>query len=230
MMCESPASMSSSQPDSSSVADPLESTRKELIKRYESYLEGKSDTNGAVLESWGVENRVAMMRDQGISRETAAQRADEAIRRTRDRYEAAFIADGNSPPEAAARAAAFLSDPDRCLPIIWAEEKERFLSTDKALTKNFKDAVVWLNLLVLLPAVLLFLSSLPVGPVMEMAKYYVSNNCQAIGGIKCNGVGPQGQTLPSIMRVLTPPPPIKRSAPSPLTRDPENPAPAAADE
>ena len=41
------------------------------------------------------------------------------------RYEEAFIADGASPAEAAARAAAFLSDADRSVPAVWAEEKVR---------------------------------------------------------------------------------------------------------
>ena len=38
------------------------------------------------------------------------------------------------------------------------------------------------------------------------AKFYVSNNCQANGGIKCNGEGAQGQRGPNIIKALTPPP------------------------
>jgi len=42
---------------------------------------------------------------------------------------------------------------------------------------------------------------------VEAAKFYVSNNCQAVGGIKCRGSGEGAQQiqLPNVIKALTPP-------------------------
>eukprot|EP00960_Hanusia_phi_P047556 758459-Hanusia_phi.AAC.1 len=190
-----------------------EESVKRLSERYKSYLEGK-DVPGTSFESWRLEDRVDRLKEQGITMDTTEEKAYQAILRTRQRYVTAFMDDGCSQEVAESRADNFLRDPDRCVEVIWKDEKsyqailaltpnefqEQIKIQDKQTEKRFKDGVVFFNLAILLPVVLLYFSSLPIKDIFGAAQYYASNNCQAIGGIKCNGVGAQGQTLPSLKK------------------------------
>ena len=98
----------------------------------------------------------------------------------------------------------FLSSPSLCVETIWEAERKRFVEEEKGLDSKAK-LLVTLGNLALLPFVLLFINSLPVKESFMSAQFYLSNNCQANGGIKCNGVGAQGQGGPNIMKALTPP-------------------------
>jgi len=189
--------------------DGYEDSVKRLAERYKSYLEGR-DMQGAVVESWKIEDRVDRLKEQGITLQNTEEKAYQAIVRTRRRYVSAFMDDGSSKEEAENRADSFLRDPDRCVDVIWKDEKEQIKIKDSQTEKKFKDGVVFFNLAVLLPVVLLYFSSLPIKDIFGAAQFYASNNCQAIGGIKCNGVGAQGQKLPSLIKVLTPPKKIVR--------------------
>jgi len=189
-------------------------TVKALVQRYEDFLDWKSDTNGYEMQDWRIDNRVLKMESQNITKETAPDRAMEAILRTRERYVNAFMDDGANATAAQDRADDFVADTARSLEIIWKEEKERFVAAEESAEQRSKNLVVLANIFIFTPLVLAFLSTMPVGPVIEMTKYYVANSCIPIGGIKCNGEGPQGQRLPNIQKMFTPPKKIVRSAPA----------------
>ena len=183
----------------------LAETKKLLVAKYEGYLAGTVDNNGEVLPEWRIDNRQTKLEAQGsITVQTAPQRADEAIARTRQRFLESFLSDGSSREEAEARVDEFLSSPSLCVETIWEAERKRFVEEDKGLDSKAK-LLVTLGNLALLPFVLLFINSLPVKESFMSAQFYLSNNCQANGGIKCNGVGAQGQGGPNIMKALTPP-------------------------
>lgn len=201
-MCEGSATPT---PNEQSVIDPTYArTREKLILKYRGYLAGTVDTNGETLPEWRIENRQIKLEAQGISAASAPSRASEAIARTREKYLQAFLADGNSPEMAQKRVDEFLDNPDLCVDVIWAAERKRFIEEEKGLDKRAKNFVALGNLL-LIPFVLLFLNSLPVAQSFEAAQFYLSNNCSANGGIKCNGQGAQGQRGPNIIKALTPP-------------------------
>ena len=183
----------------------LAETKKLLVAKYEGYLAGTVDNNGEVLPEWRIDNRQTKLEAQGsITVQTAPQRADEAIARTRQQFLESFLSDGSSREEAEARVDEFLSSPSLCVETIWEAERKRFVEEDKGLDSKAK-LLVTLGNLALLPFVLLFINSLPVKESFMSAQFYLSNNCQANGGIKCNGVGAQGQGGPNIMKALTPP-------------------------
>jgi hypothetical protein len=122
----------------------------------------------------------------------------------------AFLSDGNSREKAEERVQEFLGNPALCVDIIWAAERKRFVEEERGLDSRYKNLVTLGNLLIL-PFVLLFLNSLPFAESFQAAQFYLSNSCTADGGIKCNGVGAQGQTATPdigarIKRALTPPP------------------------
>lgn len=195
--------------DAAELGDKYAATKEKLVKKYKGYLEGTVDTDGEVLPEWRVDNRQIKLEAQGITAASAPRRASEAIERTRKKYFEAFIADGNSPEKAGERVEEFLSNPSLCVDIIWAAERARFVEEEKGLDSRAKNWVTLGNL-ALLPFILLFLNSLPVAPSIDAAKFYLSNNCVADGGIKCNGVGAQGQTAaPNFFdrakKALTPP-------------------------
>eukprot|EP00961_Rhodomonas_salina_P071753 963687-Rhodomonas_salina.2 len=216
--------MMSSEPETKTdVAEtiakkPYEETQAALVQKYVDFLDWKSDTNGFEMQEWRVDNREIKMKSQNITKETAPDRAMEAILRTREKYIAAFMDDGVNRTSAEARADNFLEDSVRSCDIIWKDEKDRFVSAEEDAEKRSKFLVVLANIFVFTPLVLAFLSTMPIGPVVEMTKYYVSNNCIPIGGIKCNGEGAQGQKLPNVMKMFTPPKKIVRTAPSMLNR------------
>ena len=182
----------------------LAETKKLLVAKYEGYLAGTVDNNGEVLPEWRIDNRQTKLEAQGITVQTAPQRADEAIARTRQQFLESFLSDGSSREEAEARVDEFLSSPSLCVETIWEAERKRFVEEEKGLDSKAK-LLVTLGNLALLPFVLLFINSLPVKESFMSAQFYLSNNCQANGGIKCNGVGAQGQGGPNIMKALTPP-------------------------
>ena len=101
-----------------------EDSVKRLADRYKSYLEGR-DMQGAVVESWKIEDRVDRLKEQGITLQNTEEKAYQAIMRTRGRYVSAFMDDGSSKEEAENRADSFLRDPDRCVDVIWKDEKVR---------------------------------------------------------------------------------------------------------
>ena len=119
------------------------------------------DNNGEVLPEWRIDNRQTKLEAQGITVQTAPQRADEAIARTRQRFLESFLSDGSSREEAEARVDEFLSSPSLCVETIWEAERKRFVEEDKGLDSKAK-LLVTLGNLALLPFVLLFINSLPV--------------------------------------------------------------------
>ena len=155
-----------------------------------------------MLPEWRIDNRQTKLEAQGsITVQTAPQRADEAISRTRQLFLESFLSDGSSREQAEARVDEFLSSPSLCVETIWEAERKRFVEEEKGLDSKAK-LLVTLGNLALLPFVLLFINSLPVKESF-MSAQFTSNNCQANGGIKCNGVGAQGGG-PNIMKALTP--------------------------
>jgi len=190
-----------------------------LVEKYEKLLDGDSGPDAlGVLEA---EERREQLREQGIRPNTLTERAGEAIERTRERYVKSFVSDGLTQGEAEARAISFISDPDRCVPEIWKNERARIDQREEVIDKGFKSGAILVQALVVAPLVFLFFSTLPAKESVEMAKFYLTNNCNAIGGIKCNGEGAQGQKLPNIMKALTPPKnggKIVREKVNPVTR------------
>ena len=116
-----------------------------------------------------------------------------------------------------------MADPARCVDIIWAEEKSRFEEQEEAMDASSKNVVAILNIAAA-PFILYYVFNIvPFNALLEMARFYTTNNCQAIGGLKCTDQdgqlsGPQGQKLPNIVKVLTPPKKINRTAVTPLSR------------
>ena len=139
----------------------LAETKKLLVAKYEGYLAGTVDNNGEVLPEWRIDNRQTKLEAQGITVQTAPQRADEAIARTRQRFLESFLSDGSSREEAEARVDEFLSSPSLCVETIWEAERQRFVQEEKGLDSKAK-LLVTLGNLALLPFVLLFINSLPV--------------------------------------------------------------------
>ena len=140
----------------------LAETKKLLVAKYEGYLAGTVDNNGEVLPEWRIDNRQTKLEAQGsITVQTAPQRADEAIARTRQQFLESFLSDGSSREEAEARVDEFLSSPSLCVETIWEAERKRFVEEDKGLDSKAK-LLVTLGNLALLPFVLLFINSLPV--------------------------------------------------------------------
>ena len=120
------------------------------------------DNNGEVLREWRIDNRQTKLEAQGsITVQTAPQRADEAIARTRQQFLESFLSDGSSREEAEARVDEFLSSPSLCVETIWEAERKRFVEEEKGLDSKAK-LLVTLGNLALLPFVLLFINSLPV--------------------------------------------------------------------
>lgn len=121
--------MMSSEPETKTdVAEtiakkPYEETQAALVQKYVDFLDWKSDTNGFEMQEWRVDNREIKMKSQNITKETAPDRAMEAILRTREKYIAAFMDDGVNRTSAEARADNFLEDSVRSCDIIWKDEK-----------------------------------------------------------------------------------------------------------